>query len=120
MTEFPPGLILIIGGIFVPLFHGTYRKIYMLALPIVGFWGLTQISEGTYFSTTLFGLILHPVRVDALSLIFGYIFYIAAGISIIYALHLKDTLQQIAGLIYAGAAIGGVFAGDLITLFVIG
>ncbi len=118
MTEFPPGLILIIGGIFVPLFHGTYRKIYMLALPIVGFWGLTQISEGTFFSTTLFGLILHPVRVDALSLIFGYIFYIAAGISIIYALHLKDTLQQIAGLIYAGAAIGGVFAGDLITLFV--
>ena len=118
MTEFPPGLILIIGGICVPLFHGTYRKIYMLALPIVGFWGLTQISEGTFFSTTLFGLILHPVRVDALSLIFGYIFYIAAGISIIYALHLKDTLQQIAGLIYAGAAIGGVFAGDLITLFV--
>ena len=118
MTEFPPGLILIIGGIFVPLFHGTYRKIYMLALPIVGFWGLTQISEGTFFSTTLFGLILHPVRVDALSLIFGYIFYIAAGISIIYALHLKDTWQQIAGLIYAGAAIGGVFAGDLITLFV--
>lgn len=118
MTEFPPGLILIIGGIFVPLFHGTYRKIYMLALPIVGFWGLTQISEGTFFSTTLFGLILHPVRVDPLSLIFGYIFYIAAGISIIYALHLKDTLQQIAGLIYAGAAIGGVFAGDLITLFV--
>ena len=118
MIEFPPGLVLIGGGILVPIFRGTFRKVYMLVLPIVGFWGLTQFTEGTYFTTELFGLALHPVRIDALSLVFGYIFYIAAGISIIYALHLKDTLQQIAGLIYAGAAIGGVFAGDLITLFI--
>ena len=118
MIEFPPGLVLIVGGILVPIFRGTFRKVYMLVLPIVGFWGLTQFTEGTYFTTELFGLALHPVRIDALSLVFGYIFYIAAGISIIYALHLKDTLQQISGLIYAGAAIGGVFAGDLITLFI--
>ena len=118
MIEFPPGLVLIVGGILVPIFRGTFRKVYMLVLPIIGFWGLTQFTEGTYFTTELFGLALHPVRIDALSLVFGYIFYIAAGISIIYALHLKDTLQQIAGLIYAGAAIGGVFAGDLITLFI--
>ena len=118
MIEFPPGLVLIVGGILVPIFRGTFRKVYMLVLPIVGFWGLTQFTEGTYFTIELFGLALHPVRIDALSLVFGYIFYIAAGISIIYALHLKDTLQQIAGLIYAGAAIGGVFAGDLITLYI--
>ena len=118
MTEVPPGLVLIVGGILVPIFRGTFRKVYMLVLPIAGFWGLTQFTGGTHYTTELFGLTLHPVRIDALSLVFGYIFYIAAGISIIYALHLKDTLQQIAGLIYAGAAIGGVYAGDLITLFI--
>ena len=36
----------------------------------------------------------------------------------IYALHVEDNVQHVAGLIYAGAAIGAVFAGDLITLFV--
>ena len=31
--------------------------------------------------------------------------------------HVKDRVQQVATLFYAGSAIGGVFAGDLITLF---
>ena len=66
----------------------------------------------------IFGYNLSPVRIDRLSLLFGYIFHIAAIISLIYAFHLKDTVQQMAGLIYAGAAIGGAFAGDLITLFI--
>ena len=38
--------------------------------------------------------------------------------SIIYQLHAKDTLQDVSGPTYAGAAVGAVFAGDLITLFV--
>ena len=58
------------------------------------------------------------VRVDKLSLAFGYIFYIATLLALIYALHVRDPMQQVAGLVYPGSAIGAVFAGDLITLFV--
>tara|TARA_A100001037_G_scaffold299597_1_gene325604 strand:+ start:253 stop:1872 length:1620 start_codon:yes stop_codon:yes gene_type:complete len=94
------------------------RNAYMLALPVIGFWGLLIIPEGVHFSFDIFGYTLSPVRVDGLSLLFGYIFHIAAAISIIFAFHIKDTAQQMAGLIYAGAAIGGAFAGDLISLFV--
>jgi multicomponent Na+:H+ antiporter subunit D len=94
------------------------RNAYMLALPIVGFWGLLTIPEGQHFVFQLFGYTLNPVRVDRLSLVWGYIFHIAAAISIIYAFHIRDTMQQMAALIYAGAAIGGAFAGDLISLFV--
>ena len=61
---------------------------------------------------------LITLRVDALSLVFAYIFHIAALLSAIYAWHVRDTLQHVAGMAYAGAAIGAVFAGDLITLFV--
>ena len=118
MIEFPPGLLLIIGAVLVPLLPRVMRNAYMLALPIIGFWGLLIIPEGVHFSFDIFGYVLSPVRVDGLSLIFGYIFHIAAAISIIFAFHIKDTVQQMAGLIYAGAAIGGAFAGDLITLFV--
>ncbi len=118
MIEFPPGLLLIIGAILVPLLPQVVRNAYMLALPIVGFWGLLIIPEGVHFAFDIFGYTLSPVRVDGLSLIFGYIFHIAAAISIIFAFHIKDTVQQMSGLIYAGAAIGGAFAGDLITLFI--
>jgi len=118
MSEFPPGLILILGALLVPLLRGHLRNAYMLALPIVGFWGLLTIPEGQHFVFQLFGYTLNPVRVDRLSLVWGYIFHIAAAISIIYAFHIRDTMQQMAALIYAGAAIGGAFAGDLISLFV--
>jgi multicomponent Na+:H+ antiporter subunit D len=55
---------------------------------------------------------------DELSLLFGYIFHIAAFVLVIYTLHLRDTMQHVAGLVYAGSALGAVFAGDLITLFI--
>ncbi|MFT5440108.1 MAG: multicomponent Na+:H+ antiporter subunit D [Alphaproteobacteria bacterium] len=118
MTDFPPGLILILGALLVPLLRGQLRNAYMLALPLVGIWGLMQIAPGAHFQFELFGQTLTPVRIDSLSLVFGYIFHIAAAISVIYAFHLKDTTQMVAGLLYAGSAIGAVFAGDLITLFV--
>ena len=35
-----------------------------------------------------------------------------------FAWHVKDPVQQVAALLYAGSAIGAVFAGDLITLFI--
>ena len=38
--------------------------------------------------------------------------------STLYALHVTDTKQHIAGLVYAGAAIVAALAGDLVTLFV--
>ena len=47
-----------------------------------------------------------------------YIFHLAAFISALYAWHVRDSLQHVSGADYAGTAIGAVFAGDLITLFV--
>ena len=118
MIELPPGIILILGAFLVPFLRGNLRNAYMLALPLIGIWSLLTITGGSHFSMSIFGYGLSPVRIDSLSLLFGYIFHIAAIISIIYAFHIRDTVQQMAGLIYAGSAIGGAFAGDLITLFV--
>lgn len=114
----PPGLILIIGAVLIPLFRGQIRNAYMLSLPILGLIGLMQADEGVFWEFALFGQMLAPVRIDGLSLVFGYIFYIAAIVSVIYAFHIRDTIQQVMALVYAGSAIGAAFAGDLITLFV--
>ena len=59
-----------------------------------------------------------PVRVDNLSLLFGYIFAVVTLLGGIYALHMKERGQQVTALLYAGAAQGVVFAGDLLTLVV--
>ena len=118
LAYIPPGLYMILGALLIPFFRGNIRNAYMLVLPILGLFGLMQAQEGTYWQFLLFGQTLSPVRVDGLSLVFGYIFHIAAIVSIIFAFHIKDTVQQVSGLVYAGSAIGAAFAGDLITLFV--
>jgi multicomponent Na+:H+ antiporter subunit D len=118
ITSLPPGLILLIGAFVAPFLQGRLRSIFMLALPLLGIWQLTQMDIGSYGAMSLFGMELVHVRVDKLSLVFGYIFYIAAFIGIIYALHKDDRLEETAALAYVGAAIGATFAGDLVTLFV--
>ena len=79
--------------------------------------------EGTVLSAndnflSIFGYPLELVRVDGLSRIWGTVFHIAAFLAALYSLHVEDDTQHVAALVYAGAAIGAVFAGDLITLFV--
>ncbi|MGQ8366838.1 Na(+)/H(+) antiporter subunit D [Glaciecola sp. 1036] len=69
-------------------------------------------------SISLHTFTLELVEVDKLSLMFGYLFHLACFICLIYAMHLKDKLHFVAGLSYAGSAVGAVFAGDFITLFI--
>lgn len=117
-ADFPVALILILGAALVPLLHGYLRAGYMILLQVVSFIWLLALPQGEFGQVQLFGQTLTLMRVDRLSLLFGYIFLIASLLNIIYALHVKDTVQSIASLVYAGSAIGAVFAGDLMTLFV--
>ena len=118
IASIPPGLIMIVGAVLVPFLPSRVRGAYMLALPLIGIWQLFSLDPGSYGQMSLFGFDLVHVRVDKLSIIFGAIFYIAAILGIIYALHNDDRTEQTASLAYMGAAIGATFAGDLITLFV--
>ena len=114
----PPGLLLILGALLVPLLPGAWRKAYMTILPLAGLWALAGAENGVFYSFTFFTYEIVPVRIDGLSLVFGYIFHIAAILSVVFAWHNDDTVEQMAGLGYAGSGIGAVFAGDLITLFI--
>lgn len=116
--ELQPGWILILGAALVPLIKGPLRAAYMLALPVAAFAYLLTLPQGAFGGLLLANLELVTLRVDKLSQLFGYIFLIAALLCVIYSLHLKDTGQHVAGLVYAGGALGAVFAGDLVTFFV--
>jgi multicomponent Na+:H+ antiporter subunit D len=114
----PPGAILVLGAFLVPALRGRARSAYMLLLPVLGFVQLLLLAPGEYLSFPIFDYDLTPVRVDRLSLLWGYIFHIAAFVMVIFALRVKGAGEHVAALTYAGAAVGAVFAGDLVTLFV--
>ncbi len=114
----PPAVIFIIGALLVPLIKGKWKGAFLLLIPIVGFINLIHIPEGTHWVVDFAGYELVFGKVDRLSLIFGYIFHLITFIALLYALHLKDDLQHVGGLIYAGSALGVVFAGDLVSFFI--
>jgi multicomponent Na+:H+ antiporter subunit D len=116
-TELPPFLPFLIGALLTAVTRGRLRSAVMLATPVVGGICLLGIDSGALHQVQLLGYTLTPVRVDELSMLFGYLFHLGAFIAILYAVHIKDTLQHVVAMIYAASALGAVFAGDLISFF---
>lgn len=154
LSSLPPFVLFFVGAIAVAFTKGALRKAIVLAIPVIGGVNLwltagaevgapSAIGESVaqvYLTIELLGYTLTPYRADKLSLLFGYLFHLAAFLGFIYALHLGDKapdgsvagdvgetdvsgnakagLQHVAAMLYAGSALGAVFAGDFITLFV--
>ncbi|HNS54175.1 MAG TPA: proton-conducting transporter membrane subunit, partial [Syntrophales bacterium] len=117
-SALPPGLILILGALPAVLLRGRMRQAWMLALPALSLLNMLALPEGNHFLVPFFRQELVLARVDRLSVVFGIIFHIISFLANLYALKVEDRFQNAAGLVYAGGAIGAVFAGDLFTLFV--
>lgn len=118
LGNLPPGLLLIIGALLIPFLHGRTLQTWLVVLPLISFVHMQLMPVNARVEWSAFGLQLIPVRVDSLSLVWGYIFHAATLISVVYALQVKDRVQQAMSLVYAGSAIAAVFAGDLLTLFI--
>jgi multicomponent Na+:H+ antiporter subunit D len=114
----PPGFVMILGGMLIPLLRGRAQAVATALLPALSFVHLLALEPGTMHSLELFGYQLTLVRVDKLSLVFGYVFHIAAFLGGVYALHVRDGVQHCSATLYVGTAIAAIFAGDLITLFI--
>lgn len=113
----PPSLLLIAGALLVPLLPGRLRQAYVVLLPVAGLVNLLNLPLGTHFAVGFQGYTLVLGEVDRLSRLFGIIFHLIAVIGAIYLLTFRSTLEYVTGLLYAGSALGVVFAGDLISLF---
>lgn len=117
MTNLPPWILFFVAALLLPALKGRLRYL-LLAVPLVSGLGLLGLETGSFIQLQVFDYILEPYRVDKLSLLFAYLFHIAALICICYSLHVDDTMQWFASLFYIGSALGAVFAGDMITLFI--
>lgn len=118
LTALPPFSLFFIGAALLFVCRGVIASAITVVVPVVSFVVLLQFQQGNSFHYTLMGMDLTLVRLDRLSLLFAYLFHLAALIGGIFALHVKDKTQQISALAYAGSAIGAVFAGDWMSLFI--
>ncbi|MEL6365169.1 MAG: Na(+)/H(+) antiporter subunit D [Pseudomonadota bacterium] len=115
---FTPGVLFTIGAFLCIAMPAAFRRYAMLVVIAVSAVQLVSLPLGEYGAYQLFGQDLLFVRYDALARIFAVVFHIAAALNVVYGWHVKDASEQWAGLAYPGAALGGVMAGDWVTLFV--
>ena len=125
-----PGLVIGLGGLAIPFIPWKRVKLaYFLLLPLAGLAILVLTSMGVFGAIPPWPGALHKwnapflhytldiVRINKLSMLFGYVYVIAAFCMNIYALRAKNDWEHVAAMIYAGSALGAIFAGDLFTLF---
>src|SRR4030066_302162 len=115
---FHPAILFIAGAFLVPFLWGDVRKVFLLLIPAVALIIVASTSQGTYGS---FGFLGHEIifgKVNKLSLVFSYVFIIAAFIGMVYSLHVEDTGQHSAAFFYVGSSLGVLFAGDYAVIFI--
>ncbi|MBE9476396.1 MAG: Na(+)/H(+) antiporter subunit D, partial [Proteobacteria bacterium] len=105
------------AAILLALPKGPARGLLLLITPIIAGVQVWNAGFGNFVQVGFFGFELELMRIDGLSRIFTMVFCLAAFLGNLYAWHVRDTVQQVAALLYAGSAIGAVLAGDMITLF---
>ena len=119
IEQIPTAFLFLAAALAVPFIPaGRVRSAFLLVIPLLALWQIWGLDEGNQFSARFLGLDMELMRVDRLARVFALVFALAAFLGNLFAWHLRDTVQQVAALLYAGAAIGAVFAGDLVTLFI--
>ena len=114
----PPGLLLIVGGLLLPLAGTKLRSAVVIGLPVLVLMLVWYLPQSASLHLAFLSYQLNPLHVGDYSRIFATIFSLMTLIGGLYALGRAKILEIAAAFVYAGAAIGVTFSGDLISLFV--
>ena len=114
----PPFLIFAVGALALIVIPERWRPAWTLFVPLAGLVNLIALDPGVYWRTGILEYELVFGRIDKLSMLFALLFHIATALGAVFALHVRDPVQQAAALLYGAGALGVVFAGDLLSLFV--
>jgi len=120
MTDFivPPALVLIAAAILLPLLPRALRSVLIVAAPLLALAAVWQVPDGPAVTMGLLYYDMVPVEGTALGRLFGTVFALMAFGGGLYALNRDSVVELSAAFAYAGSALGVVFAGDLVSVFV--
>lgn len=113
-----PALPLLLAAVAVRFVPRVVGHVLMVAAPLAALAAVFALDLGTSVEVGWFDWQLEVLRVDGLARPFGIIFAIAGVIAGTYGIRTMGRNERASALAYAGAALGVVFAGDLITFFV--
>jgi multicomponent Na+:H+ antiporter subunit D len=113
-----PAVILFVGAGFGALLPAAMRRPAMLVFVGVSAFQLYRLGLGEFGALKFFGEPALMLRIDPLARLFAVAFHIAAALNLIYSWRENGRSESFAMLAYPAAALGGVLAGDLVTLFV--
>ena len=119
MFSMAPGLILMMGAVLTALFY-RFPMSKGIAIGSVGVAMVAMVnltSNATLTVPFLFST-LQLLRVDTLSLVFGALFVGVAAVAFLYGIRIAKPSEYVSGLVYVGAALGVVFSGDFVSLYV--
>lgn len=126
-TAIPPFLLFFIGAPLALLATGRVRQAILIITGILALADVLLLPGGILSGTVAGGVVqwnlpfmgytLTLLRVDSLSYLTGVIFAIITLLAILYAAAFAPARLHLFALLYAGASMGVVFAGDWITLF---
>lgn len=112
-----PALPLFTGAALVAVLRGRARASVALVAPLLALALVLRAPAGVLATGAFVGTAITPFAVDALSRLFGIIFALMAFGGALFGLGQPRRLEMPAALLYAGAALGVAFAGDLVTVF---
>ena len=119
MTELPSFAIFFIGALAALFLRHRALSVWCIALPLISGSSLILTDIGSLdLRFTISGIELIVWRADRLSLLFGYVFHIAAILGGIFSWRNPNPLFKAVSLLYVGSGLGAVFCGDLISLFI--
>lgn len=117
-TMLPPGLILIFGALLLALTDGRTRKTLIVILPAIALALIWMIPDGNNLVVPFLEYELLPLTPSPTGRVFATIFALMSLVGGIYAANQASKAEICAAFIYAGAAVGVTFSGDLISVFV--
>jgi multicomponent Na+:H+ antiporter subunit D len=112
-----PATALLVGALVVAFADGFVRKLALLGFPLLALVLVWQTPVGSV-TTSYLDFALTPLRTDKLTHLFAGVFAVAAFLGALFALDRTSKLELSSAFVYAAGALGVVFAGDWITLFV--
>jgi multicomponent Na+:H+ antiporter subunit D len=116
LSPMHPTIVLFTVALVVAMTRGVVRQLVLLVGTGATGWSVLQLMPGAHWSFPMPIATLQLLQVDALSHVFALIFSLITCLGVLYALHVRRGSEHVATLVYAGAALGVVFAGDWITL----
>lgn len=117
MPELNPAFVLLLGALVVALLPRRLGAIVTVAVAALALLVTVRLPLGSIVTYDFYGIELTILRFDGLARPFALVFATIMVLGSVFGWSTMGTLERVAGLATAGAGVGVVLAGDLLTLF---